>query len=383
MILFITGSFPENQEGIASGAKVLLDAMTAESCENNFILMTTNTEIISNNIDKNVNCLYVLLKDWKVKKDNIREFYTVLDKYKITSIHMEYPGDLYGKTFLASFLPYLTKIYNKKYHKQVSFNVRLHEFSRARFLRKIAILPILWFSDRIYVPAKKDREIVSKLMKGNAIRTTIGTNIKVVSNELIESKKITISFFGSVYPGKGIEKMLSVWNCIHKEDCENKYTFKIIGDVGTETNNHFCSYHKQIWNLIEEYGLREVIEVTGYLSDEAVSSEIQNTQIATLLYEDGLTLRRGSFLAYLAHGVPIVTSWGDEEARELFEGHSGIRMVSSETEAISAIKEYSNISRDERAAIRDDNIELSKFFEWKRIAKTFLSDYGELYEEKK
>lgn len=380
MILYVTGSYPENQEGIASGAKVLLDAMIEESNKDSFVLLTTDTKIISGSIDKNVDCRYILIKDWKIKKSNVQKFYSILDEYEITAIHMEYPGDLYGKTFLASFLSYFTRKFNKKNNKKISFNVRLHEFSRARFLRKLAIIPILLFSDRVYVPAKKDREIVSKFMKGSAIRTTIGTNIKVVSNEFVDSNVTTVSYFGSIYPGKGIEKMLSVWHRLSKIDSRKKYRFKIIGDIGTEPENHFCEYHKEVWKWIEQYGLKDIVKVTGYVSDEEVSKEIQHTQIATLFYEDGLTLRRGSFLAYLAHGIPIVTSIGDEEANELFEGHEGVRMTDSEDAVVEAIVNYSKLSDDKKRAIHNDNIELSKFFDWSQIAKKFLEDYGVINE---
>lgn len=380
MILYVTGSYPENQEGIASGAKVLLDAMIEESNKESFILLTTDTKIISENIAKNAYCKFILLHDWKVKMSNIKKYYSILNEYEITAIHMEYPGDLYGKTFLASFLPYFTRRYNKKNNKNISFNVRLHEFSRARILRKLAIIPILLFSDRVYVPAKKDREIVSRFMKGSALRTTIGTNIEVVSNNLIDSQTITISYFGSVYPGKGIEKMLSIWSRLSEIDTEKRFRFKIIGDIGIEPENHFCEYHKKVWKWIEQYGLKDNIEVTGYVSDEEVSKEIQNTQIATLFYEDGLTLRRGSFLAYLAHGIPIVTSIGDEEADELFAGHEGITMTESDDAAIDAIEKYSKLSDDNKRVIHNDNVQLSKFFDWAQIARIFLKDYGEINE---
>lgn len=378
MLLYITGSYPENQEGIATGAKVLLDAMISEIGRNNFVLLTTDKKVITDNIKKNANCPYILFKDWRLNKNNIKKFYSILDKYNITAIHMEYPGDLYGKTFLASFLPYFTKKYNRRNKKKITYNVRLHEFSRTRFLRKLAILPILKFADRVYVPAKRDREIVSKFMKGNAIRTTIGTNINVVSNELMESDKITISYFGSVYPGKGIKKMLLIWKRLAENDKENKYRFKIIGDIGTESDNHFCDYHRDVWKWIEQYGLKDIVEVTGYISEDKVSKEIQNTQIATLFYEDGLTLRRGSFLAYLTHGIPIVTSKGDEDANELFKGHQGIKMTDTDEEAIKAIIEYSSISKEKICLIHKDNIMLSKSFDWSQIATTFLRDYGEM-----
>ena len=254
--------------------------------------------------------------------------------------------------------------------------MRLHEFTRSRFLRKIAILPILRYADRIYVPALKDREIVTKYAKNRVLQTTIGTNIKVVSNELIQNDKVTISYFGSVYPGKGIEHMLSIWKQLKEKDAGDIFDFKIIGEIDTDKDNHFREYHEQVWKWIEEYGLKDCINVTGYISDEEVSEEIQHTQIATLFYEDGLTLRRGSFLAYLAHGIPIITSEGDKEAHMLFADHQGIVMAESDEEIINSILRLSSIKKEKREKIRNDNIDLSKHFDWSVIAENFMRDYG-------
>ena len=270
-------------------------------------------------------------------------------------------------------------MYNKKHNTNISVNVRLHEFSRARFLRKVAILPILLCSDHIYVPAKKDRDIVRKFAGDRIHPTYIGSNITVVDDTIVyPTEKTVISYFGSVYPGKGIERMLSIWRQLKQQDTEGKYLFKILGDIGTESTNHFADYHKQVWKWIEQYGLKDCIEVTGYLSDEDVSRKISKSNIAMLLYEDGLTLRRGSFLAYLAHGIPIVTTEGDEEARELFDGHTGIRMCSSDEDIVRSVSDYSHLSDDDRLRIHDDNINLSKNFDWDVIAKEYLKDYGVL-----
>ena len=200
MLLYITGSYPDNQEGIAAAAKVLLDAMVNNVGSSKILLLTTDVPVIADNISKNSSVEYKLFKNWKLSLNNIKEFFKILKQYPITCIHMEYPGDLYGKTFFASFLPLITRVFNLIYKKKVTFNVRLHEFSHSRFLRKLAIMPILLGANRIYVPSLKDRKMVSKLSFKKAFTTTIGTNIEVVSNSLVESDFVTVSYFGSVYP---------------------------------------------------------------------------------------------------------------------------------------------------------------------------------------
>ena len=113
MLLYISGSYPENPEGIAAGAKVLLDAMVEAAGKEKFVLLTTNAPIITEHIQESSLVDYELMDNWKLSSANKKRFYHLLDKYPIDVIHMEYPGDLYGKTFLASFIPLLVKKYNK------------------------------------------------------------------------------------------------------------------------------------------------------------------------------------------------------------------------------------------------------------------------------
>lgn len=376
-LLYISGSYPANPEGIASGAKVLLDAFSRNIQEDNLILLTTNIPIITNYIKNNENVKYIVLDNWRVNKKNIKQFYHILTEHNIDVIHMEYPGDCYGKTFLASFLPLLVRIYNWKYKKNIQFNVRLHEFSKARFLRKIAIIPILLSAHNIYVPSLFDREMVKKIAGNKKIKSTIiGTNIEVSPIECDNHDYKVVSYFGGVYPGKGIEHMLRIWSLIHKRDIEGKIKFKIIGEVNPDNNNHFSSYHKEVVAWLKKYNIEKLVEITGYISDEEVSHEIQKSDVATLLYEDGLTLRRGSFLAYLAHGVPIVTTYADTESKELFGKSSGIAITSTDDEIINKVFEYCNISESKRLMIKEEDMISSRYFDWDNIAKTFLRDYG-------
>ena len=345
MLLYISGSYPENEEGIAACAKVTLASFAKNMEADRIILLTTDTPIVTDKIAVNSPVKYDLMPNWHINRRNIQKLYKILHENNIRVIHMDYPGDLYGKTFLASFIPYLVHRYNRRYGTDIKVNVRLHEFTRSRFLRKVAIMPILFCADSIYVPAKKDRDIVGKFAGMRVHPTFIGSNITVIDDDIKpDPGKVTISYFGSVYPGKGIEHMLDIWKKIKQQDTDNKYIFKIIGDIGTENSNHFADYHKQVWKWITKYGLKDSIEVTGYLSDEDVSREIKRSSMATLFYEDGLTLRRGSFLAYLAHGIPIITSEGDEESIELFSDHPGITMAMSDAEIINKIYEYSTLS---------------------------------------
>ena len=314
--------------------------------------------------------------NWKTNFKNIKKYIHLLKKDNITVIHMEYPGNCYGKTLLASFLPLITKLYTIKKKQKIIFNVRLHEFTCARLLRRIAIIPILLFADAIYIPALNDRKAAKKIVGKKVKDTIIGANIEVFPMIKRKTDKKVISYFGSVYRGKGIKRMLNIWKQIKEADTENQFEFKIIGEINSGNNNHFAEYHKQVMKWLKQYQMLDFVQITGYVTEQQASEEIQNSYLATLFYEDGLSLRRGSFLAYLTHGIPIVTTLGDEESVKLLKGNKGVFMSDDDCEIVNKIFEFAAMNEENLNKITEMNKKIAKQFNWDKIAKKFLEDYG-------
>lgn len=379
MVLFVSGSFPYAPDGISDSAKLLLDALILHAGKDCFLLYTTEREDIKKCLNDNGSINYVFAPNWKLNFANINRYWQILKTSPaISVVHMEYPGTYYGKTFMATAIPFITRIFNLFHRTSIKIHVRLHEFTDARLLRKIAILPIALFAHKLYVPALKDRNAISRFVGRKKVKPTIiGNNISINSNCIRKrSEKKTISYFGAVYPGKGIDKMLDLWHELKQRDAANEYQFKIIGDLGIENDNKFRDYHIHVLEKIKDKGLTEHVEITGYVSDTKASEEIQNSDVATLYFNDGLTLRRCSFLAFLAHGIPIVTSSGDEEATKLFCGHDGIFMNDSIDACADYIVKLLASEQDRFDKIKADNAETAKHFDWNNIAQTFLAEYG-------
>lgn len=376
MLLYISGSFPNFQDGIADGADILYRKI--QNLDNRILLLTTrNEQIISYvNEQKYENVQY--LKSWKTNITNVANIFRILKKNSITEVHVEYPGILYRKTFLASFIPLIIIVYNIVNGTDIICNYRLHEFTMARFLRKVAIFPILIFSKRIYVPSYSDWITLNNIFGNKIIQTKIGANIDVYplnkNINICNNSKINIGYFGAVYHGKGIEQMLRLWKRIKDIDTDDKFTFTIIGEISSKNNNHFSKYHNKIEELISELGLNNSIRITGYVSKDIASLEIQKITIATLLFEDGLTLRRGSFLAFLSHGIPIITTEGDFEASRFFNDASGVYMSNDEELWLSTIIKWSqNPELLHKFSVINNN--LGKIFNWNNIAAQFIADY--------
>ncbi len=377
-LLFITGSILPMHEGIAAAAQLLFDGICNSAGREKVLLLTSDGEGVRERQQKNGQCQAAYLLDWKFRIVNLRTLWLLLKEHNIRHVHMEYPGDGYGKTAFPSFLPFLTKLFGLLCGRRVAFHIRLHEFSMARVSRKIAILVLLLLADDVQIPGERERKQLKHIFGEKIREAKIGSNIVVYPAERPATVTACrqISYFGSVYPGKGIRPMLELWSRLAQDDLEGKYQFVIIGEINSKNGNHFEDYHRQVEEWIRELNLSERIRITGYLDERNVSSELQKTACATLLYEDGLSLRRGSFLACLAHGVPIVTTSGDDVAKRLFSGLLGICMSEDSAEQELQVQQYCSLSDAERERIALQHKELAKQFSWEGICK----EYCELYE---
>lgn len=375
MLLYISGSFYAGKEGIADGAYILWKAFA--KINPHLVLLTSDIPEIRDLAKSEIPHPVYYMKKWNFFCGNTLKLWNILKNEKITCIHMEYPGDGYGKTLFPSFIPFLVRLYNLLFGKQIRFNIRLHEFTQARFIRKAAIIPLVLFAHNVYIPALHDRTRLEKIFGSKIKSTVIGTNIFVPEKTLEKtSDLINIAYFGSVYPGKGIERLLKIWKTIKENDKEGIFCFTIIGEINPNNENHFSEYHKKIYVMLEQYGLKNSIRITGYIEDDQVSKEMFQTDIAMLLYEDGLTLRRGSFIAFLLHEVPVITVEGDLEAKALLKDIKSVYMSKTDEDIINVVNEWKNVDRKE---LTKYNYKLKKYFDWNNIATTFLAEYGELY----
>lgn len=68
------------------------------------------------------------------------------------------------------------------------------------------------------------------------------------------------------------------------------------------------AYGEQVDALIEQHGLADRVRWTGFVDDPGVTASFLASDITALPYLDGVSLRRGTLIAALAHGRAIVTT---------------------------------------------------------------------------
>lgn len=370
-IMYITGSFPRLGDGIGDAAGRLYEAIEDKSC---IELVTSDIDRIRSYISEKRYQNVTYVSDWKWK--SISYILKKIKDEKITKVLIEYAGNGYRRDLAISFLPFRIRLHNMLSKQKIVCHLRLHEFTMCRTARKIFTYPLVMFCHHMDTPSFVEFKNLSKKYGKKVIKSAIGSNINWLEDKKKFDKnpedKIRLAFFGCIYPGKGIERVINIWSSL-EEQYPGKYEFHFLGGFPQGLTNVFDNYQVNINALIEEKGLKGKIFFSGFLPEEEIEKQLDQIDIAVLPYEDGLTLRRGSFLAFLGRQVAVVTSEGDEEAQAMFNNSDGVRMCSTDTEMIDTIIELAKDHKYYEAGC--NNSRFKENFEWKVISRRVFDSF--------
>ena len=367
MILYITGSFPRLGDGIGDAAGKLFASMNEQT---GLQLVTTKIPSIESYVKEMKYDNVMLVENWKYA--TIRKLLKYVKERNISKILIEYCGNGYKKDLAISFMPFLIRLSNLLSKKKIECHLRLHEYTMCRPARKIFTWPLVRFCHHLDTPSFVEYKYLKNKFGNKVFKSGIGSNINWIEKKepcKNPKTKINLAFFGGIYPGKGIEKLIDLWSRIEREYPE-KYQYYLLGGFPQNLTNAFDDYQSSINKLIAEKNLTEKIIITGFLPENEIEEKLDMIDIAVLPYEDGLTLRRGSFLAFLGRNVAVVTSSGDEEATQLFGNAEGVKMCANQDEMLRAILEYSEGNRYYEAGL--SNAKYQESFDWDKIAVNVL-----------
>ena len=370
-ILYITGSFPRLGDGIGDAAGNLYDKLKDIA---DVTLFTSDEPRIREYISEKKYSDYQLLPNWKLS--SVLRILDHINSNIYDRVIVEYCGNGYRKDFAISLFPLLLRLKNILHGDKIHCHLRLHEYSMCRRARKIFTMPLVWFCHDLDTPSLVEYEILRKKYGKKVFKSGIGSNFEWIDsdNDDVKERKerkerLMLSFFGGIYPGKGIERLIKLWGEI-KKDNPGKYQFCLLGGFPQGLTSAFDEYHKEIKKLITDEGLEDKIFISGFLPEKELISWLDKTDIAVLPYEDGLTLRRGSFLAFLGRNKAIVTSEGDEEAKRMFADAKGVKMCATSDDMKKAIEAYGNNQNYYEAG--KDNARYRDDFDWRKIAEKMI-----------
>ncbi len=115
-----------------------------------------------------------------------------------------------------------------------------------------------------------------------------------------------LAYFGFLNAGKGGETLVRCLTELVRAGRPARLLM-VGGKVGSSDPTNLA-YLAKVEALIGELGVADHVQWTGFTAPDEVSANLLATDIAVLPYREGASLRHGSLMAALAHGLPIVST---------------------------------------------------------------------------
>ncbi len=263
-------------------------------------------------------------------------------------------------------------------------------FPKAGPLRYQAVLTLARSSDGVIVTNRGDQErLASERSIASLRHIPIGSNIKprlapdynrTVWRAALgfQPDDIVVGYFGFLNASKGIDTLLQGVRIARN----NKLPIKLLmigGRTGTSDPVNIV-YAQEVDQMVDDLNLHEHIRWTGFVDDQAVSGHLAACDMVALPFRDGVSFRRGSLMAALAHGCPIITTHPQMDVPELISDEQ-VRMIPAESPtALSIAVEDLAYNPDLREELGRRARDLARQFAWETIAAQTADYFEELLE---
>jgi glycosyltransferase involved in cell wall biosynthesis len=184
---------------------------------------------------------------------------------------------------------------------------------------------------------------------------------------------LLLCYFGFLNASKGGEELIEALDNV----CRAGYNVVLLmlgGSVGaSDPTNH--AYLERVQDLIHARGLDQRVIWAGFMPPEQVSASLHSADLCVLPYRDGVSFRRGSFMAALVHAIPIVSTTPQVSLPALVSGENLMLVPPGDAGALAAA--IMHLARDEalRERLGHGARELARSFDWQHIAARTLEVY--------
>ncbi|MCS7039207.1 MAG: glycosyltransferase family 4 protein [Caldilineales bacterium] len=182
-----------------------------------------------------------------------------------------------------------------------------------------------------------------------------------------------IGYFGFLNASKGGEVLVEVLARLVAAG-RDIHLLMVGGRTGASDPTN-VAYLERVEARIAALGLAERVHWTGHLPAEEVSAALLATDVCLLPYRDGASYRRGSFMAALAHGLPIVTTTPAVPYPDLVDGETVLLAQPDDVAGLTAA--VARVLDDPALRVRlgQGAARLAQRFRWEDIAAATLRAY--------
>ena len=191
-----------------------------------------------------------------------------------------------------------------------------------------------------------------------------------------------LAYFGFLNSSKGLGDLLTALSTLRGK---GDYRLLMVGGGLGSSDPTNRATAEALDEQARALGVDGSLIWTGYLDPPGVSAALLSADIAVLPYVDGASFRRGSLLAVLEHGLPLVTTRSGVGGRgsggewpELVDGENVLLVRPGDAGALAKGIEALASDPHLRRRLAAGAKELARFFSWESITEMHMGLYADL-----
>lgn len=371
----VTGEYPPMQGGVGDFTRQLGQALAALSVETHVIASHRAAADDSAGLS-----VHPVIKSWSW--GSLLRVRALARQLQLDLINLQYQAAAYGLSAPIHFLPRWAG---------VPVVVTFHDlrvpylFPKAGQLRPAAVTHLARSAAGVITTDPAEAE---ELQRRGGVRQLaqipIGSNIAPApppgydrdswrASLGVRPDDLLLGYFGFLNQSKGADTLISAMAIL--EDRHAPARLLLIGGQTGASDASNAVFEAQLQRQIARYDLDRRIIRTGFVETPQVSGHLLACDAVVLPYRDGVSFRRGSLMAALAHGCPVISTEPARPLPELKDGEN-IRLVPPESAPALVLAVTELLQAPElRARLGQGARKLSRTFRWDAIAGRTLEFY--------
>jgi len=375
-VVMVSGSYPPQPCGVGDYTQRLVDELRRAGISVDVV--TTETS----NRTSAVPVQYTLRK-WTIRNWIAALRWMRSEQYDI--MHIQYPARFYGYRPSLGFLTILAKVFIPGLPVVIS----LHEFRITHLLRKLTSVALLSPASAILLTAESERTVVERWMPWIRSRlhvlplastipevlTSMDRRTQLRRSYGIADEETVFVYFGLLHPNKGIEKLLQSFHAVHQKNSRTRLLMLSLFEPST------TPYHASLQETVARLKIADAVVWAGYLDNLGVSEHLASADIGFFPFQDGVTLRRLSFMTAMTHGLPILTTSGDAVTSEIgLQDGENVFLIRADASAEETADRLLALAEDSRlrARLASGARVWAGPFQWKVILEKLVMIYGHI-----
>jgi glycosyltransferase involved in cell wall biosynthesis len=303
-------------------------------------------------------------------------------------LHIQYQTGAYAMRAGLNLLPRYLRLFSDRPRIAVTFHDLLvpYLFPKAGPLRTWVNRRLAADADAVVATNVADASRLDMIgLRGPALAMIpIGSNIDVAppvgydraawrAGLGVSPDEILVAYFGLLSPSKGADLLVAA---LSRLDAAISWRLLVIGGAATAPQD--VAFAAALYAEIDRLGLAPKVISTGHADAADVSAHLLAADCAALPFRDGASFRRGSLLAALAHGCPLITTNPDDRmtAEALADGKVALLIPPDDSAALAAALTRLASAPSLRASLAAAGRLAAAPFAWPEIARRHAQLYA-------